>query len=219
MVSCLFSDSFPLQIASSLIIHLIDKNMFDIMKSRNKGQFGNSAVWKWMHIWRPFASFILLQLCKKIGHKKLPWLKYDMKKAEYLEAKELEKDAKKKLDEAAKMLNELKEPIENQKQEKKGHGLKCRRYRDLLDNTDTSHKQMIEKGNQLGAKVKGKYSDMDELEKQEQSRQERIGKAEKDLADTEMQLENLPVFQPPKDKIVIYASFTYFILFFLQLFH
>ncbi|KAL4568004.1 hypothetical protein LXL04_023604 [Taraxacum kok-saghyz] len=35
------NDSFPLQIASSLIIHLIDKNMFDIMKSRNKGQFGH----------------------------------------------------------------------------------------------------------------------------------------------------------------------------------
>lgn len=44
--------------------------------------------------------------------KKLPWLRYDMKKAEYLEAKRKEKDAKKKLDEAAKTLNELKEPIE-----------------------------------------------------------------------------------------------------------
>ncbi|KAI3498684.1 hypothetical protein L1887_34461 [Cichorium endivia] len=45
--------------------------------------------------------------------KKLPWLKYDMKKAEYLEAKVLEKDAKKKLDVAAKLLNELKAPIED----------------------------------------------------------------------------------------------------------
>ena len=35
-----------------------------------------------------------------------------MKKAEYMEAKEQEKDAKKKLDEAAKTLNDLKEPIE-----------------------------------------------------------------------------------------------------------
>ncbi|KAF3457440.1 hypothetical protein FNV43_RR02098 [Rhamnella rubrinervis] len=50
--------------------------------------------------------------------KKLPWLKYDMKKAEYMEAKEQENDAKKKLDEAAKTLNDLKEPIERQKQEK-----------------------------------------------------------------------------------------------------
>lgn len=44
--------------------------------------------------------------------KKLPWLKYDMKKAEYLEVKEKEKEAKKKLDEAANTLNDLKEPIE-----------------------------------------------------------------------------------------------------------
>lgn len=44
--------------------------------------------------------------------KKLPWLKYDMKKAEYIEAKEKEKDAKKKLDEAAKALNEHRAPIE-----------------------------------------------------------------------------------------------------------
>lgn len=44
--------------------------------------------------------------------KKLPWLKYDMKKAEYMEAKQQENDAKKKLDEAAKTLKDLEEPIE-----------------------------------------------------------------------------------------------------------
>ena len=44
--------------------------------------------------------------------KKLPWLKYDMKKTEYFEAKKREKDAKKNLDEAAKKLNDFKAPIE-----------------------------------------------------------------------------------------------------------
>lgn len=44
--------------------------------------------------------------------KKLPWLKYDMMKAEYMEAKEQEKDAKKKLDEAANILNDFSKPIE-----------------------------------------------------------------------------------------------------------
>lgn len=44
--------------------------------------------------------------------KKLPWLKYDMKKAKYMEAKEQEKGAKKKLDEAAITLNEFSKPIE-----------------------------------------------------------------------------------------------------------
>ena len=55
-------------------------------------------------------SSVMLQV--ESMKKKLPWLKYDMKKAEYMEAKEQEKDAKKKLDEAAKTLNDLKEPIE-----------------------------------------------------------------------------------------------------------
>lgn len=43
--------------------------------------------------------------------KKLPWLKYDMVKAAYMEAKEKEKDSKMKLDEAAR-INNLREPIE-----------------------------------------------------------------------------------------------------------
>ena len=55
-----------------------------------------------------FLSCLQVESMKK----KLPWLKHDMKKAEYMEAKEQEKDAKKKLDEAAKTLNDLKEPIE-----------------------------------------------------------------------------------------------------------
>lgn len=44
--------------------------------------------------------------------KKLPWLKYDMKKMEYMEAKKQETEAKKKMDKAAKILNDLKRPIE-----------------------------------------------------------------------------------------------------------
>lgn len=44
--------------------------------------------------------------------KKLPWLKYDMKKATYQEAKKQEDDAKLKLNEAAKALNDLTVPIE-----------------------------------------------------------------------------------------------------------
>lgn len=44
--------------------------------------------------------------------KKLPWLKYDMKQAEYREAKEREKTAAKEFEKAAKLLNELKKPIE-----------------------------------------------------------------------------------------------------------
>ncbi|GJY82451.1 structural maintenance of chromosomes protein 5 [Tanacetum coccineum] len=133
--------------------------------------------------------------------KKLPWLKYDMKKSEYLKVKDQEKEAKQQMEEAAKTLNDIREPIDKQKKEKKDHDIKCNKLRDLLDNIDTSRKQMLDKDNQLGAKVKGKYKDMEELEKQEQSRQARISKAEKDLADAELELQNLPRYEPPKEKI------------------
>lgn len=43
--------------------------------------------------------------------KKVPWLRYDMKQAEYREAKDRENNAEKALEEAAKLLNDLKEPI------------------------------------------------------------------------------------------------------------
>ena len=52
---------------------------------------------------------------------------------------------------------------------------------------------------------------MEELERQEQSRQERIAKAEKDLTDAELELQNLPPFEPPRNKIVSHASFTLFL--------
>ncbi|XP_071690087.1 structural maintenance of chromosomes protein 5 [Rutidosis leptorrhynchoides] len=133
--------------------------------------------------------------------KKLPWLKYDMKKAEYLQAKDQEKDAKKKLDETAKLLKEISDPIEKRKQEKKDHDTKYKKIGDLLEKVETSYKQMQEKETQLCAKVKGRYSEMEDLERQEASRQERIAKAEKDLADTELQLQNLPPYKPPKEKV------------------
>ncbi|MQL85554.1 hypothetical protein Taro_018093, partial [Colocasia esculenta] len=44
--------------------------------------------------------------------KKLPWLKYDLKKVKYIEAQKQEVEAKRKLDEAAKTLNDLMGPIE-----------------------------------------------------------------------------------------------------------
>ncbi|KAK9058096.1 hypothetical protein SSX86_022936 [Deinandra increscens subsp. villosa] len=133
--------------------------------------------------------------------KKLPWLKYDMKKAEFLQAKDQENDARKKLDEAAKLLNNIREPSQKLQKEKKEEDIKCKKFRDLLDNVDKSCKQMLEKENQLGVQMKGKYKDMEELERQEHSRQERIAKAEKDLADAELELQNLTPFEPPREKI------------------
>lgn len=50
--------------------------------------------------------------------------------------------------------------------------------------------------------MRGKYSEMEELKTQEESRQQRVSKAKKDLEAAELELANLPVFEHPRDKLV-----------------
>ncbi|KAK9283376.1 hypothetical protein L1049_011618 [Liquidambar formosana] len=133
--------------------------------------------------------------------KKLPWLKYDMKKAEYIEAKEQENDAKKKLEEAAKTLNDHREPIEKQKQEKAVHDTKCKKISSLVNDNSKRRMELIENENLLGVQVRGKYNEMEELRRQEESRQQRISRAKEDLAAAELELDSLPLYEPPKDEI------------------
>lgn len=133
--------------------------------------------------------------------KKLPWLKYDMKKAEFIEAKEKEKDAKKKFDELAKAMNELQGPIQHLKKEKTAQDAKLRKSRAVLDGNSKKRLQLAEKENILNAQVRGKFKEMEGLRRQEQSRQERILKAREDLAAAETEFANLPHCEPPKDKL------------------
>ncbi|KAF8398367.1 hypothetical protein HHK36_017294 [Tetracentron sinense] len=133
--------------------------------------------------------------------KKLPWLKYDMKKVEYMEAKEQENDAKRKLDEAAKILNDLKGPIEKQKQVKGMQDAECKKVSSLISKNAMKHIEILENESHLGVQVRGKYNEMQELRRQEESRQERISRAKEDLAAAESELANLPIYEPPKDEI------------------
>ncbi|KAL3380682.1 hypothetical protein AABB24_001042 [Solanum stoloniferum] len=133
--------------------------------------------------------------------KKLPWLKYDAKKAEFLEAKRQEQDAKKKLDEAAENLNELMEPIEEKKQEKAERDAKCKKVNGLLGENANKRMKLLDQDSRLDVQVNGKYKEMEDLRKQEESRQRRISKAQEDLSATELELANLPPYKPPRDKI------------------
>lgn len=133
--------------------------------------------------------------------KKLPWLKYDMKKAEYIAAKEQEKDAKKKLDEAANTLNEFSKPIERKKQEKAILDGECKKLSSLINENSKRRMDFLEKVNQVGVQVQGKYKEMQELRRQEQSRQQRILKAKEELDAAVLDLQNVPAYEPPQDKI------------------
>lgn len=133
--------------------------------------------------------------------KKLPWLKYDIKKAKYMEAKEQEKEAKLKLDEAAKSLNELREPIEKQKRVKTTHEAKCKKINGLIDGNLKKRMQLLEDESRMGVLMQGKYNEMEELRRQEESRQHRISRAKVDLSAAEAELANLPPYEPPKHRM------------------
>ncbi|KAM7474353.1 hypothetical protein LguiB_021596 [Lonicera macranthoides] len=133
--------------------------------------------------------------------KKLPWLKYDMKKAKYVEAKEQENDAKKKLDEAAKIVNELRQPIEKQKQEKAAQDAKYKKVRGLLDGNCKKWLQLMDNESHLSVQVRGKFNEMEEFRRQEQSHQEKISRAKEDVAAAELELANLPPYDPPRDEL------------------
>ena len=54
--------------------------------------------------------------------------------------------------------------------------------------------------------MQGKYTRMEELRREEESRQQRIIKMKEDLAAAELEFENLPPYEPPKDEIVSYCK-------------
>lgn len=137
----------------------------------------------------------------EVMKKKLPWLKYDAKKAEFLEAKRQEQDAKKKLDEAAENLNQLMEPIEEKKQEKAERDAKCKKLNGLLGENANKRMTLLDQDSRLDVQVDGKYKEMEDLRRQEESRQRRISKAQEDLSAAELELANLPPYEPPRDKI------------------
>lgn len=131
--------------------------------------------------------------------KKLPWLKYDIRKAAYQEAKKQENDASLKLEEAAKALNALTVPIEKQKGEKAKQEVKLKKMNGLLDSNMKKRMSLSDNYNGLGVRIRGKFDEVDDLRRQEESRQQRLFKAKEDLHAAETEFANLPPYEPPKD--------------------
>ncbi|KAG2333834.1 hypothetical protein Bca52824_005014 [Brassica carinata] len=132
--------------------------------------------------------------------KKLPWLRYDKKKSEYQEAKKKLKVGE-KLDEAARSLNDVKEPVEKRKKEMAEMDSKCKKVKKVLESNGYKRSNLLEKENEAEARVVATYRELEEVKKQEEHRQERILKATEDLAAAEQELKDLPVYEPPVAKL------------------
>ncbi|PIA53697.1 hypothetical protein AQUCO_00900346v1 [Aquilegia coerulea] len=133
--------------------------------------------------------------------KKLPWLKYDKLKVEYVEAKKDEADAKTKMDAATKVLHDLNVPIEKQRKLKELQEVSQKNVNTLIAKNLAKRMESLENESRLGVQIRGRYKEMEELRRQEESRQQRISNAKKDLASAEIELANLPIYEPPKSEI------------------
>ncbi|KAF0927865.1 hypothetical protein E2562_036789 [Oryza meyeriana var. granulata] len=130
--------------------------------------------------------------------KKLPWLKYDMKKKEYMEAQEKEKSEKKKMEEAAKIWEDSKGPVEELKKKKMLHTSNTKRINNHMTENMKRRQDVTDKELQLNGQLRATLEDIEDLKRQERSRQQRILKAKEALAAAERELDDLQPYEAPK---------------------
>ncbi|MED6161368.1 hypothetical protein PIB30_060113 [Stylosanthes scabra] len=132
--------------------------------------------------------------------KKLPWLDYDSKKAQYLEAKQRENNAAKAMEEAAKLLNDLKEPIKKQKEEQAVLDGKWKKVDTHINENFQKRAEHLANADQLDVELQGKYKAMQNLRKEEETRQKDLERIRKELAAAELELENLGPSDPGRQE-------------------
>uniref|UniRef100_A0A0D9WKM4 Structural maintenance of chromosomes protein 5 n=1 Tax=Leersia perrieri TaxID=77586 RepID=A0A0D9WKM4_9ORYZ len=133
--------------------------------------------------------------------KKLPWLKYDMKKKEYMEAQEQEKTEKKIMEEAAKIWEDAKGPVEGLKKKKMSHTSNTKRINNQMAENMKRRQDVTDKELQLNEQLRGTLKNIEDLKLQERSRQQRILKAKEALAAAEREFDDLQPYEAPKDEM------------------
>ncbi|KAF8658782.1 hypothetical protein HU200_059268 [Digitaria exilis] len=131
--------------------------------------------------------------------KKLPWLKYDKMKKEFIDiVQEQEKIAKEKMEEAARIWDDAKGPIEELKKKKATYTSNMKKIVNQVNENMTNRQKVTDQELQLNRELKATFDDIDDLKKQEKSRQHRILKAKEDLAAAEKELEDLQPYEQPR---------------------
>ncbi|PNT70610.1 hypothetical protein BRADI_2g14160v3 [Brachypodium distachyon] len=140
------------------------------------------------------------KLLKKaeVMKKKLPWLKYDMKKREFIQVQEEEKSKKKIMEEAAKIWEDAKAPIEGLKKEKTTHVSSTKKITNQINQNASKRREITEEELKLATRLKTTFDSIEELKRQEKSRQQRMSKAKEDLAAAEREFQDVQPYEPPR---------------------
>ncbi|KOM30451.1 hypothetical protein LR48_Vigan01g000500 [Vigna angularis] len=88
-----------------------------------------------------------------------------------------------------------------QKEEKASLDAKCKRVSRIVNENAKKRIELMEEEHKLDVELQGKYKEMEELRRQEETRQQKLVKAREELAIAEHELENLPSYVPPKDEL------------------
>ncbi|KAF0896682.1 hypothetical protein E2562_027027, partial [Oryza meyeriana var. granulata] len=144
------------------------------------------------------------KLMKKaeLMRKRLPWLKYDMKKKECIEAQEQENTKKKKMEEVAKIWEDSKCPVEEFKKEKMFHTSNIKRTSNQIAENMKKRQDVTDKELQLNERLIATLDNIEHLKRQENSRQQRILKAKEALAAAEREHDDLQPCEASKAEMV-----------------
>ncbi|CAL5041228.1 unnamed protein product [Urochloa decumbens] len=138
--------------------------------------------------------------------KKLPWLQYDAMKAEYKNVQKEEKIAQKEMEEAARIWEDSKRPIEELKKQKTSYSLNTKKVSNQMNENMKNRQKIVDAEQDLNARLKGTFDDIDDLKRQERSRQQRILNAKEDLAAAERELKDLQPYEPPRTEMAQLAE-------------
>uniref|UniRef100_A0ACD5VN02 Uncharacterized protein n=1 Tax=Avena sativa TaxID=4498 RepID=A0ACD5VN02_AVESA len=130
--------------------------------------------------------------------KKLPWLRYDMKKLEFVKVQDEEKSFKNKMEEAAKIWQDSKAPIEEFKKEKMTHVSSTKKITNQINQNMNKRREVTDEEGQLSARLKTTFDNIEELKREERSRQQRMSNAKAALDAAEKELKDLEPYEPPR---------------------
>ncbi|KAI9116670.1 hypothetical protein K1719_012328 [Acacia pycnantha] len=91
--------------------------------------------------------------------------------------------------------------IQETEKDKAAMDAECKKVANLINGNAKKRMELLDKENHLGVELQGKYNEMEDLRRQEENRRQRLLKAKEELAAAELELENLPHYEPPKEEI------------------
>ncbi|VAH23969.1 unnamed protein product [Triticum turgidum subsp. durum] len=133
--------------------------------------------------------------------KKLPWLKYDAKKEQFQKVQDEEKIFKKKMDDAAKIWQDAKAPIEGLKKEKTTITSSMKKITNQINQNTNKRREVTDDEIQLSARLKTTLDDIEYLKRHEKNLQQKISKAKEGLAAAEREFQDLQPYEPPRDEM------------------